>query len=237
MSDPSTLDTLRAEIDRLDTVIHDALMARTQVVARVAQAKRRDSGALGTGLRPDREAAIARRLSQRHSGAFPEASLQRIWREIVCVMTQIQVPFSAHLGGRDALLRDAARFAFGSGTDLVTHETASRALIAAGERESDIAVLPVGEDAGEAEPWWLAVPERAAVLMRAGTALVIGPRLDLEWDVPVAVVTPDCDALPVLDTAPDGRRLVAGDVASLPSACIIRPLGGYMDGPWLAPPI
>ncbi len=230
MSEPPSLDVLRAEIDRLDTLMHDTLMARAEVVAQVAQAKRADSGTLGTALRPDREAAMARRLGERHRGSFPEASLQRIWREIIGALTQVQVPFAVHLGAEDGALRDAARFAFGNAAELVAHENASTALAAAGHRESDIAVLPL-----RAGPWWRAMPERAGVLMRVGDALVVGPRMDLDWDVPVTLVSGEAQGLDQLTDRQDGDRLVAGDTAPLDPACVIRPLGGYMRGPWVSP--
>ena len=82
------LPTLRAELDRIDDHIHDTLIQRAQVVARI--------GALGvkgrTPIRPGREAAILRRLLARHHGDFPPASLALMWRELICGMTALQRP-------------------------------------------------------------------------------------------------------------------------------------------------
>ena len=235
MSDLRSLDELRAEIDRLDDLVQDTLMRRAEVVAEVALAKRGASDAMGTALRPDREAAMARRLAERHRGDFPLHSLQRIWREIVGALTQVQVPFAVHLGARDSELLDAARFAFGNAAEMVAHDGAMAALAAAGERESDVAALPV---AGAARPldgstWWHALPERAGVLMRTGPALVVGPRMDLAWDVGLAIAREAPTGADVLARAPDGTCLVAGDVAALDPALVIRPIGGYQDGPWV----
>ena len=228
MSDPRSLDELRAEIDRLDDFVHDALMRRAEVVAEVALAKRGASDAIGTALRPDREAAMARRLAERHRGGFPLHSLQRIWREIVGALTQAQVPFAVHLGARDAALLDAARFAFGNAAEMVAHDGVMAALEAAGERESDVAALPL-----DGSVWWQALPERAGVLMRTGPALVVGPRMELAWDVGVAITRQVPPGADVLARAPDGACLVAGDIAALDPALVIRPVGGYQDGPWV----
>ncbi|MFM7416430.1 MAG: chorismate mutase, partial [Alphaproteobacteria bacterium] len=66
-ADPA-LQALRAEIDALDDAMHDLLMRRAGVVARMA-ASRAKVGA-GSPLRPGREAAVLRRLLARHSGAL-----------------------------------------------------------------------------------------------------------------------------------------------------------------------
>ncbi|MBJ7251796.1 MAG: chorismate mutase, partial [Acetobacteraceae bacterium] len=70
------LQALRAEIDALDDAMHDLLMRRGAVVARMA-GSRTKSGA-GSPLRPGREAAVLRRLLGRHSGALSRGAVFRI---------------------------------------------------------------------------------------------------------------------------------------------------------------
>src|SRR5690606_24128637 len=72
------LSSLRREIDEIDDKLHDLIVARMEAVAKVGKAK---SAASQDILRPAREAAILRRLIERHTGSFPKAGLVRIWRE------------------------------------------------------------------------------------------------------------------------------------------------------------
>ena len=231
MSDPQRLEELRAEIDRLDTVLHDTLMARAEVVAEVARAKAASSGTIGTALRPDREAAMARRLAERHEGPFPLHSLQRVWREIVNATTQeVQMRYAVHLGPVGVEAFDAVRYAFGNATELVRHDTVAAALEAAGEAEGDIAALPLA-----GEPWWDGLPERAGIIMRVADMLVVGPRMSLDWDHGVAIARTVPPGMTLLAEGQGGTHLVAGAVGDLDPAAVIRHIGGYMDAPWVSP--
>lgn len=86
------LAALRAEIDALDDAIHDLLMRRVGVVARLAASRAKGNG---PALRPGREATILRRLLARHAGPLPRAALVRLWRELLCAHTLLQAPLSA----------------------------------------------------------------------------------------------------------------------------------------------
>jgi chorismate mutase len=80
---------LRAEIDALDDQLHDTLMRRAEVVARLAASRAKGQG---PALRPGREAVILRRLLARHSGPLPRGALVRLWRELLAAMTAMQSP-------------------------------------------------------------------------------------------------------------------------------------------------
>ncbi len=69
-ADSNKLDDLRAEIDTIDESLHDLIMRRAEVVARVKDAKR---GAGGGVFRPGREAEVLRRLVGRHNMVLPSA--------------------------------------------------------------------------------------------------------------------------------------------------------------------
>ena len=86
---PTDLAALRAELDRIDDALHDLLIRRADVVARVAATK--PNGTLA--LRPGREAAIIRRLLARHTGHLPPQALVRLWRELLAATTAMQGPF------------------------------------------------------------------------------------------------------------------------------------------------
>lgn len=149
--DPAAAEiaALRAEIDTLDDAIHDLLMRRAAVVARLAQSRAKGSG---PPLRPGREAAVLRRLLARHSGPFGRERIVRIWREIFMASTAIQGPFSVAAHAPQAGL---AREHFGPITPIRIHPTPARALAAVSAEEASVAVLPApAEGEGAEAPWW-----------------------------------------------------------------------------------
>lgn len=150
---------LRAELDRLDDALHDTVKRRAAVVAQVA--------ALGVKgavpLRPGREAAIIRRLLARHDGAFPPASLVRLWRELICGMTALQRPLRIAVTdlGRDTAFLAAAREHFGALVPLHPYPSAAQAVREVSAGQAVAAVLPLPQE-GEAprEAWWTALLHR-----------------------------------------------------------------------------
>lgn len=151
MSAKKSLDAVRREIDAIDDSIHDLLMKRTKIIDRVARAKA-DSG---TALRPGREAAILRRLVDRHSGDFPTPALVRIWREIFSAPMHIQGPFSVavYQGDADAAYWDLARDQYSAMTAMTGHQSAARVIDTVARGEATVGILPVPEH-GEPDPWW-----------------------------------------------------------------------------------
>ncbi len=121
------LTTLRAQIDHLDTQIHDLLMARFEVTARVAAAKgaQTDPSLIP---RPARERVIVERLRGRNQGALPLRSLTRIWKELMgAACTQqgefrigvVAEPFSALAQGAREHFGTAVPLEFGKESHLV----------------------------------------------------------------------------------------------------------------------
>ncbi len=111
MSETMTgLDDLRRKIDEIDNGLHDLLMERARVVLEVARHKKRGQAA----FRPEREAAIIRRLVARHSGALSTAAVVSVWRAVIAAHTQMQTPFKVALYGSDIELFDLARGHFGA---------------------------------------------------------------------------------------------------------------------------
>ena len=182
-ADPA-LQALRAEIDALDDAMHDLLMRRAAVVARMA-ASRAKNGA-GSPLRPGREAAVLRRLLARHSGALSRGAVVRIWRHIFMAHTAIQGAFTAAVAasGEAAPTLALAREHFGTATPLTQFASPAQALAALSAGKASVAVLPAPTGEGEGA-WWqsleaprLCIVARLPFLAdatRADAALVVAP--------------------------------------------------------------
>jgi chorismate mutase len=149
------LADLRRELDRLDDAMHDLLMARAAIVERV--------GAIKTSvkLRPGREAAILRRLLQRHSGALPRQALVRIWRELFAGTTAMQGAFivTACDADRGGIYAQLTREHFGQLTPLRVHRSPAQAIaeISRGSAAAAVLPMPVEQDGAEAPGWWTAL--------------------------------------------------------------------------------
>ncbi|MBR0681762.1 chorismate mutase [Roseomonas eburnea] len=175
---------LRAEIDAIDDAMHDLLMRRSAVVARLAGSRAKGSG---SPVRPGREAAVLRRLLARHAGPLPRARVVRIWREVFMASIAIQGEFSVavHAPNPQSGHARLAREHFGPIAAIRVHPTPARALAALSGGEVSVAVLPApAETDGEEAAWWahLDVP-RLQVVARlpfvtdpgGPGALVVGP--------------------------------------------------------------
>ncbi len=182
-ADPA-LQALRAEIDALDDAMHDLLMRRAAVVARMAASRAKTGG--GSPLRPGREAAVLRRLLGRHSGALSRGAVVRIWRHIFMAHTAIQGIFTAAIAapGEAAPAMPLAQEHFGSATPLNIYASPAQALAAVSAGKASVAVLPAPAAEGDGA-WWqnleaprLAVVARLPFLAdatRADAALVVAP--------------------------------------------------------------
>ena len=148
-SDP--LAQARAEIDALDDALHDLVMRRAAVVARLA-ASRAKAGS-PSPLRPGREAMIMRRLLARHTGALPATALMRLWRELLASSSAQQGGFSVAVCGRGPEHERLAREHFGSLKPLRSLPTAARVLSAVAVGEAQVAVLPLPDETEAA--WWV----------------------------------------------------------------------------------
>ena len=149
------LDDLRQEIDRLDDALLGLLVRRIDIGRRVARAKGPDAVAT---LRPGREAQVVRgRLAASHE-PVPDATLYRIWREILTANMSMQAPVEAAVldDGSGETRRLAAAYC-GAAMTISRAENADAALDAVAARRVTVAILPVPSmDADTDTPmgWW-----------------------------------------------------------------------------------
>lgn len=149
----AAIDDLRRQIDEIDGHLLDMLSRRAQVVSQIGALK--GNASRNGFFRPGREAAILRRLIRRHRGTLPNATIVRMWRELLSATLRQQGPFAVAVfappdrGGYWDLARDH----FGSQTPANAHETVTQVLRAVIDGQATVGVLPLPQE-GEREPWW-----------------------------------------------------------------------------------
>lgn len=165
---PEALARLRAEIDALDDRIHDMLMQRAEIIERVTS----QGGKRGVPIRPGREAAMLRRLLDRHQGPLPPHTIVRIWRELFSGALVIEGGLTiAVADGMQAELLAVAREHFGPLTTMRRHRTPSQALADVTGGAAHVAVLPLPSDEDDDQAaWWVGLmhggPPRLSVMAK-----------------------------------------------------------------------
>jgi len=156
-----TLADLRAEIDRIDSKMHELLIERGEIIDRLIAVKARAGG--GSAFRPGREAEMMRRIVSRHKGILPLDTVEGIWRIIISTFTYVQANYSVHadISGGDAEMRDCCRYHFGFTVPYRVHQGASAVIDAVGCSSGDLGLVRVDGGAG-AGAWWTRLAEDAA---------------------------------------------------------------------------
>jgi len=166
------LAALRGEIDALDDALHDLLMRRADVVARLAASRAKGQG---PALRPGREAIILRRLLGRHTGPLPRAALARLWRELLAATTAMQAPLSA-AAWLDPAGVEVLRSHLGLAAPITHCADAGTALgMQEAGRVDLVALPPSGRWWRSLDPGRLAVTARLPFLGEAAPVLLLSP--------------------------------------------------------------
>jgi chorismate mutase-like protein len=112
-NDARTLAALRDRIDDIDARMHRLLVERGTVIEELIHTK--GTSRPGAAFRPMREAAMMRRLAERHQGVLPLAAVEHIWREVITTFTHLQAPFNLAFDTSvdPERMRDLARYMFG----------------------------------------------------------------------------------------------------------------------------
>ncbi len=191
---------LRAELDRLDDLLHDTLRSRAAVVARIGT-----NAAKGTlKLRMGRQAEILHRILARHDGPYPPAAVIRVWLELLSGTIAMQAPFSVAVGQAegDAALAATAREQFGALARLRAWGSIGQAIGEVRAGTASVAVLPLPHE-GEAisAAWW------TGLLNRNGPGAV--PRLHVVARLPLWSPRPE--------GAPAAQALVVAGIPPDPS--------------------
>ena len=229
--DQASLAALRAEIDRIDEAMHKLLIERGQIIDRLISVKKTQES--GSAFRPAREAAMMRKLVERHHGILPLDTVESIWRVIIATFTHVQAPFSVHadLSAGDAIMRDSARFHFGFTVPFVPHLGASGVVKAVAASKGDLGLVPAIAIAGEAAWWTMLEGERAPKII---ARLPFVERADHPAGLPVfAVSWPAADAVlrevDVFSVRVSGWSAAAARAIS-PLADVVAVPDGAFDG-------
>ena len=191
---PPSLDELRKEIDSIDEQVHRLLMARGDIIDRLIKVKRTQE--VGSAFRPAREAAMMRRLVERHRGILPIDTIESIWRVIISTFTYVQAPFSVHadVSVGESAMRDSARFHFGFVVPYVSHFSAQAAVEAVAKSKGDLALVPA---TSSRTPWWIALETEGAPKIIARLPFL--ERADHPAALPVFVVSRVADSAMVTE--------------------------------------
>jgi chorismate mutase/prephenate dehydratase len=160
--DSPNLDSLRQEIDAIDSELHAMVRRRADLVDRISAAK--PPG--GLALRPGREARVMRQRLATHQGPFPSTAIYRMWREMMCAFTLMQTPDLKIAICRPADQPgywDLARDHFGCQIPFVANDTPAQVLAAVRANPSTIGVVPTPIES-DATPWWPLLAGRDATL-------------------------------------------------------------------------
>jgi chorismate mutase len=149
--DKQALAALRAQIDRVDSVLHDLLRERAEIIDQV----RKHKGKQNMYIRPGREAQMLRALAGRPQGRLPEGLVVRLWRELISAFTLMEGPMkvAVTVPAKGLDLWDIARDYYGTFTPLLEVPSAVAAIKAVQAEKATIAVVPFPQ-ANDKDSWW-----------------------------------------------------------------------------------
>jgi chorismate mutase/prephenate dehydratase len=143
MSSEEKLDELRNRIDALDEQIQTLINTRAACAAEVAEVKSGE-GEAAHFYRPEREAAILRRVSERNTGPLPAEEMVRLFREIMSACLALEKPLTiAYLGPEGTFTQAAALKQFGHSVQTLALDTLDDVFREVAAGAADYGVVPV----------------------------------------------------------------------------------------------
>ncbi len=151
-----TLDDIRRKIDAIDQELFENFRHRLSLIGDVARAKAAAGQNDTSAMRPGREAAILRRLSEQNDSLTPLSMTGRIWRELVNTATRMQSNLEISVCAPDKSVGywDLARNQFGSATAMTLHRSPSVVLGRVLDKRGMVGIMPLPME-GEENPWWV----------------------------------------------------------------------------------
>ncbi len=211
------IETVRREIDRVDTALLKLIAERLELSAQVRKAK----GGMRV-WRPSREDSHVRQLA-RAAEATPASLVSTIWAELMSASLAAQGPMRLHVALEgDALTNwSLVRDRFGAALDVLTYPTTSAALATCYSEDEGVAVLPApAPPPGGMVSWWTALGPGGAM---EGLHILAGLPRTGRKDWPVAVAVADVVLSP---SGADQTLLCVTDNEPLPEGAILRAESG-----------
>lgn len=137
----TSIDTLRAEIDRIDDRILELLDERARHVAEIGKRKEADRSAVYVA---SRELEIFERLERRHAGPFPKRAIRNVFREIISASRSVERGVGvAYLGPEATYTHQAGIQQFGHMADFQPAATTDEIFRMVEEGRTEYGVVPV----------------------------------------------------------------------------------------------
>lgn len=143
MSDTITLQEIRDRIDVLDSQIQKLISERAALAQEVARLKK-DGGDADSYYRPEREAAVLRKVVERNQGPLSGEEIARLFREIMSACLSLQQPMKiAYLGPEGTFTQAAALKHFGQSVDTMPSGSIDEVFRDVESRAAHYGVVPI----------------------------------------------------------------------------------------------
>ena len=137
----TSIDALRAHIDRIDEQLLALLNERARLAMRIGERKRHTRASIYT---PDREKRIFQRLAGVNTGPLDAERIRPIFREVIGACLSLEKPLRvACLGPLGTFSHQAAREQFGAGAEPVPVESFSAVFDEVEHQRADYGIVPV----------------------------------------------------------------------------------------------
>ncbi len=136
------LNRIRQRIDTLDEQIQQLISERGRCAQQVAELKQ--SNGETSFYKPEREAAILKKIRQRNAGPLPDEEMVRIFREIISACLALEERLNvAYLGPEGTFSQAAALKHFGHSINCHAQSTIEEVFRSVMVRESHFGVVPI----------------------------------------------------------------------------------------------
>lgn len=141
------LNQVREDIDSIDTEIQKLIVQRAEKIKDISRIKKQESDAIF--YRPEREAAVLKKIMSRDCGALPAKEMAKIFREIMSACLAFQKPMQiAFLGPTGTFSQIAAKKHFGFSLHEVFCDNIPTIFQAVSEEKASYGVVPIENSIG-----------------------------------------------------------------------------------------